>query len=185
MNIFKHRKTTGEASSPVVTQQTDTTSTSDTEKPIYRMTGNHLYKMDFNKNIGDKGAFVVRFSCRLKDFFYSKCYFELDNSKGFIPDLPYEVDKEYKDVESLRVAGDDIRLDIDGDNNISPECTMYVDKCKAHDDKFEFKFESTGNCIYLDESTEVEVSVYKYPDFHSWETVIKPWCVTLVPETSK
>lgn len=186
MNIFKHRKPIGEQTSPIVIQQTDTTSTptSDTDKPIYRMTKNHLYKMDLNKNIGDEGAFVVRFSCRLKDFFYSKCYFEIDNSNGIIPDLPHEVDKEYKDAESLRVACDSLSLDING-NNMSPECTMCVSNYKVHDGKFEFEFNGTGNSIYLDGLTEVIVSVYRYLDSSIWDTVIRPWYVTLVPETSE
>ncbi len=186
MRIFKHRKTIGEQTSPIVTQQTDTTSTptqtptSDTDKPIYRMTHNHLYKMDFNKNIGDKGAFVVRFSCRLRDYYYSKCCFELDNSDGIILDLPHEVVKEYKKEEEFQVDYGDLNLDFDG-NNTSPERTAYVGKWEEYSDKFKFEFNNTGNCIFLNESSEVVVNVYRYPNSSDWKVVIKPWYATLVP----
>lgn len=186
MNIFKHRKAIGEQTSPIATQQPDTTPipTSDTDKPIYRMSHNHLYKMDFDKSIGDQGAFVVKFSCRLQDFYYSKCCFELDNSNGIVPDLPYEVIKECKDSEKLQIDYGDLLLDFDGRYSF-PECTASVDKYEECDDNLKFEFEKTGNCIYLDESTEVVVIAYRYPDYCDWVVVIEPWYATLVSETSK
>ena len=183
MNIFKHRKTTveGEASPSTVNKQVKedikkdaeavkNESTSEAYQPLVKTNG-YTYKMEYDDTLGDDGAFIARLNCSLYDFWNTACNFEIDNSSDITDDMPSELIKIYKPERSTRFKDSEMSLDlagyIDGAMNISSYTTTVLDQYK-------FIIQGTDNEIFIDNTSNVNISVCKYIGISWYDIIITP-----------
>lgn len=181
MNIFKHRKTTGEEASPVINQQPDENVIEN--KPVSKIIPftsyppisdvfNPVCILKYDNNIGDEGAFVARFSCKLGDFVNSEYKFKLDNNNVMIDNIPDEMHAVCKKAGKLSLDKD-YSIGIDFTGNPENASFTYMHSTN-YGECVRFRFDESNINMYLDFSTMVNISICNYIDCCSYDLIITP-----------